>query len=55
MSLVECPNCGRAVESRSMHSCPSCGEIMCADCARSGNGYCPNCFGGPGDGSSLDG
>ena len=45
MALMECSGCGRAVDSRSMTSCPGCHEALCPECARENGGYCAECAG----------
>lgn len=39
-----CRGCKKSVDAKSAYFCPTCGDCICADCAKKNNGVCRRCF-----------
>lgn len=39
-----CRGCKKSVDAKNAYFCPTCGDCICADCAKKNNGVCRRCF-----------
>lgn len=44
MAKSECKNCRKNFDGADERICPSCGAVICPNCANTLGGLCPYCF-----------